>query len=310
MIRIASNRTILSISQPTQLSVVVVALCISIGASAQVAAAQQSDQSQPADKLVPSQTVYVKRTPPLPAVLPPAVHLATSGHEEDAALNPKFASPSPATPGREGLKVHGHWEFIVQNPDGSVAKHFEFENSLVTGNYQYTGDYFLVALMGGLATPMQYSINVDEGAGVICDPAGVAPGCYIVSTPSSFLYSYFSGPPNNLPTFTGLTTTVVQPSASGASPVTPPALRLMGYFIATNAGQIGKVSVDAVGCATLPVGATYPQSTISPGTCQASNSVSIPNNILHVDFTRTYLSQPQQIVAGQLVQVIVTITFS
>jgi hypothetical protein len=31
----------------------------------------------------------------------------------------------------EGIKVHGHWTIEVRNPDGSVATHREFENSLV-----------------------------------------------------------------------------------------------------------------------------------------------------------------------------------
>src|SRR5271154_6454109 len=30
----------------------------------------------------------------------------------------------------EGIKVHGHWTIEVRNPDGSVATHREFENSL------------------------------------------------------------------------------------------------------------------------------------------------------------------------------------
>jgi hypothetical protein len=32
---------------------------------------------------------------------------------------------------QEGIKVHGHWTIIVKNPDGRVAQHVEFENSLV-----------------------------------------------------------------------------------------------------------------------------------------------------------------------------------
>ena len=31
----------------------------------------------------------------------------------------------------EGIKVHGHWVIVVRNPDGSLAAHREFENSLV-----------------------------------------------------------------------------------------------------------------------------------------------------------------------------------
>ena len=34
---------------------------------------------------------------------------------------------------QEGIKVHGHWTIEVRNPDGSLASHREFENSLVPG---------------------------------------------------------------------------------------------------------------------------------------------------------------------------------
>jgi hypothetical protein len=34
---------------------------------------------------------------------------------------------------RDGLKVHGHWTIDVRNPNGTLASHREFENSLVGG---------------------------------------------------------------------------------------------------------------------------------------------------------------------------------
>lgn len=38
------------------------------------------------------------------------------------------AKPSGAP--REGIKVHGHWTIDVRNPDGTLASHHDFENSL------------------------------------------------------------------------------------------------------------------------------------------------------------------------------------
>jgi hypothetical protein len=35
---------------------------------------------------------------------------------------------------RDGFKVHGHWTIDVRNPNGSLASHREFENSLVGGS--------------------------------------------------------------------------------------------------------------------------------------------------------------------------------
>ena len=43
----------------------------------------------------------------------------------------------------EGIKVHGHWVLEIKNPDGSLAKRREFENSLAP-----TGAALLSALLG------------------------------------------------------------------------------------------------------------------------------------------------------------------
>jgi len=46
-------------------------------------------------------------------------------------LLPAFASQSLAQGPQEGIKVHGHWVIDVRNPDGTLASHAEFENSLM-----------------------------------------------------------------------------------------------------------------------------------------------------------------------------------
>jgi hypothetical protein len=50
---------------------------------------------------------------------------------------------------REGIKVHGHWTIDVRNPDGTVATHREFENSLTS-----SGGAFLASLLANLNTPV------------------------------------------------------------------------------------------------------------------------------------------------------------
>jgi len=51
---------------------------------------------------------------------------------------------------REGIAVHGHWVIDVKNPDGTVAKHVEFENGLT--------DYGRGTLVG-LLTGQQLALN-------------------------------------------------------------------------------------------------------------------------------------------------------
>ena len=55
-----------------------------------------------------------------------------------------------------GITVHGHWVIDVKNPDGKVASHHEFENSLITNPSQELYNYYggagnqaLINLLGG-----------------------------------------------------------------------------------------------------------------------------------------------------------------
>jgi len=88
---------------------------------------------------------------------------AQSGSAQAAPAKAKATAPvaqtvakKPATKGQsEGIRVHGHWVIEVKNPDGSLAKRVEFENSLVTStNYpgaSLTGSQALVGVLSGVA---------------------------------------------------------------------------------------------------------------------------------------------------------------
>jgi hypothetical protein len=54
--------------------------------------------------------------------------VAASACQSDVEVNEAKPSGGP----REGIKVHGHWTIDVRNPDGTLASHREFENSLQT----------------------------------------------------------------------------------------------------------------------------------------------------------------------------------
>ena len=78
-----------------------------------------------------------------------------------AGLNAQQTDPNtPAPKGLNiGIKVHGHWVIEVKDPDGRVATHREFENSLVTapggGGTVLSGSQALVLLLlGGASVPV------------------------------------------------------------------------------------------------------------------------------------------------------------
>jgi hypothetical protein len=62
----------------------------------------------------------------------------------------------------ESVKVHGYWKIDVYNPDGTLAKHIEFENKLETGNPNW-GPTDLVNLMRGTAVSLGPAIQIHSG---------------------------------------------------------------------------------------------------------------------------------------------------
>jgi len=56
--------------------------------------------------------------------------------------------------------MHGHWVIDVKNPDGTLAQHRDFENSLETD-----GQGFLIGLMSGYLTPGDFMIVMGPHSG-------------------------------------------------------------------------------------------------------------------------------------------------
>jgi hypothetical protein len=68
---------------------------------------------------------------------------------KSGAAVPLVAS-RPASGLRSGVKVHGYWKIDVKNPDGKLASHTEFENSLTTNDPNgLSGDDALALLLSG-----------------------------------------------------------------------------------------------------------------------------------------------------------------
>ncbi len=58
--------------------------------------------------------------------------------------------------------MHGYWKIDVHNKDGSLAKHVEFENSLIPPGKQF-GPPDLINLMSGIAVSLGPAIQIHSG---------------------------------------------------------------------------------------------------------------------------------------------------
>jgi len=197
----------------------------------------------------------------------------------------------PGKMGDEGMKMHGHWVIDVRNPDGTLAEHRDFENSI-----QFGGQAYLIGLMAGYVVPSDYVIDIGTN-GVLTPPCVLngSQGCFIVrslaTSPGNFLcpLSVCS---------TNLTYTFNQSNFVNSSMV------LAGSVTANQAGTIAAVATFAGGCPSTTTQTSL--TTVSPATCNASTAV--PLSL--IEMTATTLANPINVVSGQLIQVTVTISFS
>lgn len=198
-----------------------------------------------------------------------------------------FASATPRTAlaQSEGIKVHGRWAIEVQNPDGTVAQRVEFNNALTTGGAQN-----LVSLLGRVGTPGRWEVIL------IAPPGGASPcqggtggkfpnTCRLIELAATN-FTGGSAESRNL---------IVSPTMVGGAGSN---VRMTGSITAVAAGAVGRVMT-------------------SFGVCSASTLTSECNNAgSAVDFSDASLGFPGYppvvtgIVAGQIIQVTVTFTFS
>lgn len=204
------------------------------------------------------------------------------------------AQPAPATPSggnHEGVKMHGHWVIDVKNPDGTIAEHRDFENTIA--GY---GQELLAGLLSGYVVPSDYGIFLGSSGTVPCaEPQGF-PGCVILRSlttlPGSAVCPYYT-------CFTGLTLTptLIDNSSSGS------AIVLAGTFTASQGGTINSVTTLYGTCAAN-IGAATALSTVSPATCSTTPGSGGYRQLSAASIT------PVTVVTSQIVQVTVTITFS
>lgn len=85
-----------------------------------------------------------------------------SGHAQSPAANSSRAGM------KTGVKVHGYWKIDVKNPDGNLASHTEFENSLTTNDPNgLSGDDALALLLSGGPSSITTTDGTAQGASAI-----------------------------------------------------------------------------------------------------------------------------------------------
>ena len=181
----------------------------------------------------------------------------------------------------EGVKVHGHWVIDVRNPDGTLAQHRDFENSLTNPN-------IMVELLYGIIVPSDFAILL-YGSTPPCTTSPSTYPCVIVHNLSTLPANAICG------TYYCVTGLTVTPTLGGS-----PSLVLAGNLTATQAGSISTVATYIGTC-----GSSNPTpTTTSPSTCATGG-----NGYGYSGLTQTSITSVP-IINGQIVQVTVTITFS
>jgi hypothetical protein len=201
--------------------------------------------------------------------------IAASACQADVEVNEAKSSGGP----REGVKVHGHWTIDVRNPDGTLASHSDFENSL-----QSSGAAVLVGSLSRASVTGLWAIVAQaNGAPGAC---GSTAFCVI-------------GEPTEVGGFDNSNNLIVSAPTSGPN---SGQIVLAGSFTATGSATFTTVSTTLDVCAVgvTATGCNLSDLLNSPAGSSRFTSFSFAaNNLPFVN-----------VVAGQLVQVTVVIGFS
>lgn len=190
------------------------------------------------------------------------------------------------------VEMHGHWVIDVRNPDGTLAEHRDFENT-ITGY----GQELLIGILSGYVVPSDYGIFLSTNGTAPCATVTSGyPGCAIVRSLTTLPASALCP---NYTCFTGLTysANLVDSGSSGST------FTLAGNFTASQAGTINGVTTDYGTCAAN-IGATTALSTVSPSTCSTTAGSGGYRTVSQASITTV------NVVQSQIVQVTVTISFS
>jgi hypothetical protein len=226
-----------------------------------------------------------------------SVHPAATVAANSAEKKSEAEAPGKSLDGT--IKVHGHWVINVRNPDGTVADHREFENSLAIDQ---GGDAFLIGLLAGYYVPGDFGIEID---GVACHYA-----CGIVTSPSTWpgldLCQVGDDAPGHCSTTLSYNA-VLAPSTGSTSFI------LSGSILAPDVGTLVEVRTFFNACNAVngyhpvaPIVAPPGPSTVPPSDCHGTTATALVGYL-----TVTGAFTPVQItIPGQNIEVTVTITFA
>ena len=231
---------------------------------------------------------------PAGAPVPGGVNQATHSAVQPI---PELFAKQPGTGTHESVTVHGHWVIDVRNPDGSLAQHRDFENSL-----ESSAQGTLAGLIGGQFSMGNMMIAMGySGAQGPCQATVSFPGwCAVVVNLSThpavdYCSAYVCAP------------TLTETFNSGTNYAGPYNLVLTGSITANAAGTVNSVYTIFGSCANIPFGGNGPTtfSTTSPANC--ATGVGTPNYWVG---PLTQANIPGvSVSSGQIIQVTVTLTF-
>jgi len=264
---------------------------------------------------------------------PAATTIAVSRSEAPLAAQEEAETKGPSASdktGDVGIKVHGHWKFVVHNPDGSLASSREFENSLIT---PASGDLLIASALLGQSVPTDWGIVLcpvagtgwatppyTSGrmlAGTFCpgtnSPIGVLVPSFTTIAGSIFSYSNFCNNTANDPNPTGnagnlCLTGMTQVLTGGTTSSPGYSITLSGNFTAITGVTINSVGTYTGYCPPPGPGqfsttaAAACVTTVAPRFSQTATSPSM------LVFTGT--NQTQILSVGQILTITVTISFS
>ncbi len=251
------------------------------------------------------QSTPVKPSAAAPAAVAPAAKPPAAQAKEE-----EKEATSPAKQGSNGIRIHGHWKFVVHNADGSLASEKEFENALVTPG---AGDYLIASALLGQTVPVDWAVVLCPVAGStwavtggICPGNNVPIAVLVPSTNTIAGQAMYNSNSCNLNTcISGLR----QGITGGTSSTPSYSITLSGTYTSPVPAQINAVGTYTGLCPALGPGQF---STTSASVCEGSFVTNYPpypaNNPIMLPFTGT--NQTQSLGAGQILQVTVTISFS
>jgi hypothetical protein len=188
---------------------------------------------------------------------------------------------TPAAQEREGIQVRGHWVLDVHDPDGTLVRHIEFDNALVTGGASLLAQY----LTGSSPARWVIELGVYGGVTSLCDG-----GTYNGSPQSSCLIVDGASVP--LPTGTAVFPTLTE-AIGGTQTVV-----LTGTATALVPGQIQYVATRQGSCGRFT----------APASCNPAGTVL--QFTVHDLVNSQGQPTPLPIAAGQIVKATVTLSFS